>query len=752
MPDFDIDFCQEKRDEVIRYVRERFGSRQVAHIITFGTLQARAVLRDVGRVMGLPYGQVDRLCKFVPYDPARPVRLAEAIEREPALQDAKRNDPQIARLFDISLKLEGLYRHASTHAAGVVISDRPLDERIPMCRDPRSGALLTQFSMKWVEMAGLVKFDFLGLKTLTVLRIARDLLGARGAGVSLEQIPLDDPKTFALLGSGETTGVFQMESGGVRDALRRMQPDRFEDLIALVALYRPGPMDNIPRYIACKKGEETPDYLHPSLEEALRETFGVIIYQEQVMQIAEILSGYSAGEADLLRRAMGKKIRREMQEQQNRFVRGAVDRGVPQIKATEIFELVARFAGYGFNKSHAAAYALLAWRTAWLKTHHPTEFLAALMTLEIHAPERLGQIEREARRLNVQVVPPDINRSRDVFAVDGEEIVYALAALRNVGRAAAASLAEAREAGGPFRDLSDFARRIPAGQINKRALESLAQAGAFDALEANRRRVCEGAEQIMRFAAGAQEARAQGQNSLFEGGGGGEPGLVLPDCAPWSRIEALGKELEAAGFYLSGHPLENMRAELEESGFFDWKSLCASPRLSGRLAGVVTALHERRSRRGSRFAFLSLSDLSGSYEVVVFSDLLRQSRTILEAGRLIGLEVEIDRSGETGAEAEVKLRAQELMPLENMLARRRRKPVPRAASGGFAVFLEEIAALEAVKQALAARPGGGKVRLIVPAQNGGGEVEIQLPGAFALSREAQDALKALPGVRRVEAA
>jgi DNA polymerase-3 subunit alpha len=401
MPDFDIDFCQDRRDEVIRYVQRRYGRDQVAQIITFGTLQARGVLRDVGRVLQMPYGQVDKLTKLVPQNPAAPVTLAAAIASEPKLQAFRDEDPVVARAFDIAQRLEGLTRHASTHAAGIVIGDRPLSELVPLYRDPKSDMPVTQFNMKWVEPAGLVKFDFLGLKTLTVLDLAVKLLKQRGVELELATLPLDDPQSYQMLARGDVVGVFQVESQGMRRALVDMRPDRFEDIIALVALYRPGPMANIPTYCARKHGDEEPEYLHPMLEPILKETFGVIIYQEQVMQIAQVMAGYSLGEADLLRRAMGKKIRKEMEQQRERFVSGAIGRGIQPGQAETIFELLAKFADYGFNKSHAAAYALVSYHTAYMKAHHPVEFLAASMTLDMSNTDKLSEFRSEAQRLGI---------------------------------------------------------------------------------------------------------------------------------------------------------------------------------------------------------------------------------------------------------------------------------------------------------------------------------------------------------------
>ncbi len=496
MPDFDIDFCQDRRDEVIRYVQERYGRDQVAQIITFGTLQARGVLRDVGRVLQMPYGQVDKLCKFVPQNPANPVTLSRAIEDEPQLQAARDSEPIVRRAFDIAVKLEGLTRHASTHAAGIVIGDRPLTELVPLYRDPKSDMPVTQFNMKWVEQAGLVKFDFLGLKTLTVLRKAVDLLKQRNVDLDLSRIPLDDRKTYESLSRAEAVGIFQLESQGMRRALLDMRPDRFEDIIALVALYRPGPMANIPTYCLRKHGTEQPDYIHPKLETVLKETFGVIVYQEQVMQAAQLLAGYTLGQADLLRRAMGKKIRKEMQEQRAVFVKGAVGNGIARDQADAIFDLLERFAEYGFNKSHAAAYALVAYQTAYMKANYPVEFLAASMTLDMGNTDKLSEFRAEAERLGIKVEPPSVNRSGVEFQVDGNTIFYALAALKGVGAQAVESIVAVRGEK-PFTDLSDFASRINPRAVNKRVLESLAAAGAFDALEPNRARASAAVESML---------------------------------------------------------------------------------------------------------------------------------------------------------------------------------------------------------------------------------------------------------------
>jgi DNA polymerase-3 subunit alpha len=643
MPDFDIDFCQDRRDEVIQHVIEKYGADRVAQIITFGKLQARAVLRDVGRVLGMAYGYVDKICKLVPFNPAHPVTLDEAIKAEPQLQALIEQDEAVARLISIARPLEGLYRHASTHAAGVVIADRPLTELIPIYRDPRSDVPVTGFSMKWVEEAGLVKFDFLGLKTLTILVKAAEMVRAsKRVRIDLSALPLDDRGTYEMLGHGDTVGVFQLESAGMRDVLRKLRPDTFEDIIAVVALYRPGPMDNIPSYIRRKHGEELPDYLDPSLHGILRETYGIIIYQEQVMQIAQTLAGYSLGSADLLRRAMGKKIQEEMDKQREAFVSGARARGVGQSKAVHIFELVAKFAGYGFNKSHAAAYAYVAYQTAYLKANHPVEFFAASMTYDMGNIDKLNLYRQELDRLGIRLLAPDINRSGvdftvETIAVGSEEkpgIRYALAALKNVGHAAMAAVVDERSSGGPFRSIDDFARRVEARHINRRQLENLVRAGCFDSLNANRRQLFDGVEIILRTAGASSEERASGQMGLFAADvAAGRHVLSLPDVADWPVMERLKEELDAIGFYLSAHPLDTYRSKLERLGVVPFADITAKRR-TGRvaLAGTVLAKSERTSGKGNRYAFVQLSDTSGVFEVVVFSELLAVSRDLLEPG------------------------------------------------------------------------------------------------------------------------
>ncbi len=738
MPDFDVDFCQDRREEVIRYVQERYGYRQVAQIITFGKLQARAVLRDVGRVLQMPYGQVDRICKLVPNNPADPVTLDQALEREPLLREQRDCDETVANLIDLAMKLEGLYRHASTHAAGVVIGDRELDELVPLYRDPRSDMPVTQFNMKWVESAGLVKFDFLGLKTLSVLATAvKHVSKTKGLEVDLSAIPLNDKASYELLARGETVGVFQLESTGMRDVLRNLKPDAFEDIIAVVALYRPGPMDNIPAYIKRKHGHEEPDYLHPRLEKILKETFGIMIYQEQVMQIAQELSGYSLGGADLLRRAMGKKIKEEMDAQRKLFVDGAVERGVDAQNASDIFDQVNKFAGYGFNKSHAAAYALVAYQTAWLKANHAAEFMAASMTYEMANTDKLDVFRVELDRLKIKLLPPDVNKSRADFAVEDGAVRYALAALKNVGESAMRALVEEREARGRFKDISDFARRIDPKAINRRQVENLIKAGALDSLEPNRARVFNGIDIILGTAANAAEERTSAQVSLF--GGAVQPKLALPNCPDWSQAERLANELDAVGFYLSGHPMDAYAKALKRLGALKSSEIVRHLQSGGpgriKLAGTMMSRKERTSVKGSRYAFITFSDAGGVFEVMAFSEVLATGRELLDSGQPLLLTADARLEDE-----QLRLSCQHIESLDQAAAK---------TAAGVRVYISETSPLSTLRQLLAKEPRGrGRIVLVPKFDNR--EVEVALKATYSLSAQTIGTLRTLPGVIEVQ--
>ncbi|MDP6805516.1 MAG: DNA polymerase III subunit alpha [Rhodospirillales bacterium] len=744
MPDFDIDFCRDRRDEVIRYVRDKYGRDRVAQIITFGTLQARAVIRDVGRVLQIPYSQVDRVCKLIPNNPANPVSLDQALEGDPYLRQSVERDADLGRLVKLARPLEGLYRHASTHAAGVVIGDRPLDELIPLTRDARTDMLVTGFSMKWVEQAGLVKFDFLGLKTLTVLAHACDLLKQRGVDLDLSHLALDDETTFEMIGRGDTTGVFQLESSGMRDVLRKLKPDTFEDIIAVVSLFRPGPMDNIPSYIQRKHGKEAPDYLYPTLEGILKETFGIIIYQEQVMQIAQELAGYSLGHADLLRRAMGKKIKSEMDQQRQVFIEGATARGAPEAKASHIFELVAKFAGYGFNKSHAAAYALVAYQTAYLKANHPVEFFAASMTLDMGNTEKLDHYRGELKNLDIPLVPPDINESGISFTVGEDEagrrgIRFALAAIKNVGEAAMEAVVKEREANGRFRDLLELTQRIDARLVNKRQLECLAAAGAFESLGVNRRRVFEGAETLVRHAQAAASDRTSHQIGLFGKATAQSGGLQLPDVAEWPKTDLLGHEFAVLGFNLSAHPLDEHGDQLRRRDVKPYSEVLSKGR-SGpvNLAGTIRSVRERSSGKGNRYAFVQLSDQSSVFEVTVFSELLTRQREILEVNNSIFVRASAEFEHES-----VRLTAQALEPLANGAGERAPGVTIRVESSGSLKPLQATLARGA-----AATNGNGAAAhvALVTCVDSGTEVKIGLPGRYALSAELLQVVRTIPGV------
>ncbi|MFG1422516.1 DNA polymerase III subunit alpha [Roseixanthobacter liquoris] len=736
MPDFDVDFCQERRDEVIHYVQQRYGRAQVAQIITFGTLQARGVLRDVGRVLEMPYGQVDKLCKLVPQNPAAPVTLKQAIHDEPRLQAAQAEEEVVKRAFDIAVRLEGLNRHASTHAAGIVIGDRPLHELVPLYRDPKSDMPVTQYNMKWVEQAGLVKFDFLGLKTLTTIEKAVKLVHQRGIDLDISKIPLDDPKTYAMLARGETVGVFQVESAGMRRALVDMKADRVEDLIALVALYRPGPMANIPVYCDCKHGRAEPDYIHPKLEPYLKETFGVIIYQEQVMQIAQALSGYSLGEADLLRRAMGKKIRAEMEKQRERFVSGASERGVPKAQADTIFDLLAKFADYGFNKSHAAAYALVAYQTAWLKANYPTEFLAASMTLDMGNTDKLAEFRQEAQRLGIAVVPPNINLSAREFAVVDGQIIYAMAAIKGVGGHAVDALVAAR-GDRPFRSLSDFAERLPVKLVNKRVLESLTAAGCFDHLEKNRARIFGALE----FIIGYSEKKESSAGQISFADVGMKEKLHMPDSAAWDATERLQREYDSIGFFLTGHPLDDYAQSLKKlrvQPFSDFARGVRAGAAAGRLAATVVSKQERRTKTGTRMGIVGLSDPSGHFEAVIFSEGLAHYRDLLEPGTPVLMMVNAELQGE-----DVRVRIQTCERLDAATAKHHKS---------LRIFVQSVDPLEGIAKRLSGGKGDGEVSLILMMDQGKAEVEIRLEGRYPVSPQIAGALKAIPGVVAVEAA
>jgi DNA polymerase-3 subunit alpha len=740
MPDFDIDFCQERRDEVIAYVTREYGAERVAQIITFGKLQARAAVRDVGRVLGLPYGQVNKVAELIPNNPAKPVTLKEAIDGELKLRDLRDSDEGLARLMEIAMQLEGLYRHASTHAAGVVIGDRPLVELVPLYKDPRSDLLVTQYSMKYVEQAGLVKFDFLGLTTLTVIDRALGFLRKQGIELDISKIPLDDKKTYEMIARGDTGGVFTFETAGYRSALQQMRPDRFEDLVAIQALNRPGPMANIPEYCARKHGAEweAPD---PAIHGILAETYGIIVYQEQVMQIAQVMAGYTLAGADLLRRAMGKKIRAEMDAQRKIFCEGALKQGFTEAKANEIFDLMAKFADYGFNKSHAAAYALVSYQTAYLRANYPVAFLAACMSLSITNTDKLAILRADAMRSGIKVLPPDVNKSGADFQPEeledgGFAVRYALGAVKRVGIAAMEELVRAR-GNKPFKDVSDFAARIDAKMLTRGQVEILAKAGAFDCLEKNRARMFGAAEAVMRGAQALAEERSSGQIGLF---GGAEPEKVrMPNVPDWPETERLAFEAEAIGFHISAHPLDMYaqalkRLEVVASGSIQRRAEAGASRI--KLAGTLAAKKERITRTGSRMMWATLSDVQGSFEVTLFSEVLGRSREILEEGTALLVTADVKMEGES-----LRITASDVTLLDAAAAQ---------AGAGMRVWLDRTEALPHIR-ALLEREGRGKGRVVlVPKTGVERSLDVTLPGGFNVSPRLAQAMKLVPGVELVE--
>jgi DNA polymerase-3 subunit alpha len=740
MPDFDVDFCQERRDEVIAYVTREYGADRVAQIITFGKLQARAAVRDVGRVLGLPYGQVNRVAELIPNNPAKPVTLQQAIDGEVKLQELRGADEGCARLMEIALQLEGLYRHASTHAAGVVIGDRPLDQLVPLYKDPRSDLLITQYSMKLVEQAGLVKFDFLGLTTLTVLDRAVKFLAARGVVVDLTRIPLDDSKTYEMISRGDTGGVFTFETQGFRAALQQMRPDTFEDLIAIQALNRPGPMANIPEYCQCKHGKKW-TAPHEALNEVLGETYGIMVYQEQVMQIARVMAGYSMAGADLLRRAMGKKIRSEMDKQRETFTEGAIAKGFKPEKAVEVFDLMAKFADYGFPKGHAAAYALVSYQTAWLRANHPVEFLAACMSLAIDNTDKLAVLRQDANRMGIPLLPPDINKSGADFAPedlpDGTRgIRYALGAIKRVGFTAMTQLVAARGETS-FADLGDFVRRADARAITRGQIEILAKAGAFDSLVDNRAQVFAGAETLARRAAAEAEERESGQIGLF-GGGAPEP-IHLPKLADWPQTDRLNLEAEAIGFHISAHPLDMYavalkRLDVVASSRIEVLARAGATRV--KLAGTLGAKKERITRTGSRMMWITLSDMAGSFEVTLFSEVLGRVRDLLTDGAALLVTADIKIEAES-----LRITASDVTLLDDAAAK---------AGAGLKIWLDRTEALPHIR-ALLDREGKGRGRVVLVPKTGiDRALDIVLPGGFNVSPKLAQAMKLVPGVELVE--
>jgi len=633
MPDFDIDFCEEKRDLVFEYLTKKYKD-SVAHIITFGKLKARMVIRDVGRVLGLPYGFIDSICKMIPFDPSRPLKLQECINVEPRLQKLIEEDKRVERLVNLSLKLEGLNRNVATHAAGVVIADKKLTKTVPLYKDSSADLLLpsTQFDMYSAENAGLVKFDFLGLKTLTVIDKTEKLINKKNPKFTIDEINYEDQKVYDLLSSGKTVGLFQLESSGMKDALINMKPNRLEDIIALVALYRPGPMSNIPIYNDCKHGKREPDYLHPKLEKILKPTYGVIIYQEQVMQIAQALSGFTPGEADILRHAMGKKKRAEIEKQKQRFVEGAFKNGISKDVAAGIFLKIEPFAEYGFNKSHAAAYAVIAYQTAYLKTYFPHEFFAASMTMELSNQNKLSEFYEELKRLNINVIRPDINICFSDFTSNGKDFLYALGAIKNVGYEAISNVIYERTKNGKFKNISDFINRINPKNINKLQLEGLVRAGAFDKININRQSLFNSIPNIILKSKNNFENKMANQIDLFEDEFKTNDDF-LEKIEDWNIDSKLSKEFETLGFFISDHPLNQYKIVFNQYHIVNYDYFENEKNsLSSNIACTVLKVQEKKTQKGNSYAIVKLSDLSSVFELFIFSDVYELNRDKLIEG------------------------------------------------------------------------------------------------------------------------
>lgn len=750
MPDFDIDFCETRRGEVIRYVQQKYGHDHVAQIITFGKLKARAVLRDTGRILQMSYGHVDRLCKMVPNHPTDPWTLPRALNGAADFKNEYDNDNEVKRLVDLAMQLEGFPRNSSTHAAGVVIGDRPLAKLVPLYRDPRSDMPVTQYDMKNVESSGLVKFDFLGLKTLSVLKKAVDLLKRREIDIDLSQLPLDDPKVYELMKAGNTVGVFQLESEGMRRTLTAVKPTNFGDIIALVSLYRPGPMDNIPLFGKRKAGEVAIEFPHATLEGILAETYGIFVYQEQVMQAAQILAGYSLGDADLLRRAMGKKVQAEMDIQRERFVTGCKEvSGIEKAEANALFDLIDKFAGYGFNKSHAAAYALLAYQTAWLKAHYPEEFYAASMCFDMHQSEKLAIFVDDARRGGITVLPPSLNHSEAEYTVeqtdDGYAVRYALAGIRNVGERAMEAIVEEREAAGRFESLKDLFERLPKGSMNSRQLEALISAGALDEFEANRAKLMANADMLLAVADAAERERSSGQAGLF----GGEDAAVdddlrLKDAEDWSLSEARAREKENMGFSFKQHATAAYREIASAQGARSHASLMSGGVPGGGRMGAVMAVQvegasKGTTKRGKPFIRADFSDASGQFSAACFEEgLVEKFLEWARNGTCVKLDVELDSPS---PDEPPRITVRGAVPLD-------------AVRGSMAMLLTlEVESVEAVTQlALALGEGGqGGDEAVATLLTGDPTPPVvRLGRTFSIDGELAERLASVPGLAKVQ--
>ena len=743
MPDFDVDFCQENRYKTIEYVQNKYGFDHVAQIITYGKLQAKNVIRDVARVLQMPYSQADRISKMIPPGvQGKNPTLQESLDQVPELEEMRQNDPQINKLFDIAMKLEGLYRQSGMHAAGVVIGDRPLDQLVPLYKDPKADMPVTQYDMKFVEETGLIKFDFLGLKTLTVIKKAVDWVEkVHHIKLNMDSIPLDDKDTYAMLQRGDTTAVFQFESPGMKDVHKQIKPDRFEDLIAIVSLYRPGPMDNIPTYIKRKHGEEEITYLHPDLAPILDETYGIMVYQEQVMKIAQALGGYTLGGADKLRKVMGKKMRDEIPKQRKMFTEGAVKKGIDEATATKIFDQMEKFASYGFNKSHAAAYSLVSYQTAYLKAHYPVEFLCAVMSLDMGNIDKLMTYKEECKKLGFKVLPPDINKSDADFAVENGNIRYALAAIKSVGAANMEAIEEERRKHGSYKDMSDFIHRIDAKQINRRQLEQLIKAGAFDCLESNRGKLFANIDTIIQHIASATELKTSTQSSLF-GVEELHSKIKLADKPDWPELEKLKLEAEAIGFYLSAHPLDSYQKGMERLGvkpasevFFGIKT---GDNICAKLAGCVNSFQKRVSKKsGNKYGLLSMSDTTSAFEGFLFSEDLTHYEEVVNSGLPLLVSVVINKQSDDSSPLVMIKRVE---TLDKAIAE---------VSNGLEITINDVSVVSKLHEVLKG-DRNGKNKIYIKPQDENWDIRIELSGGYGLYGDILSNIRSLSGVTTIK--
>ena len=742
MPDFDIDFCKSRRDEIIEYVQKRYGFDKVAQIITFGELKSRAVIRDTGRVLEMPYNQVDRIAKLIPNNPARPLTISQAINEVDELQMVIDNDEQVKSLIEVSQKIEGLFRHASTHAAGIVIGHRKISDIVPLYRDPKSEMPATQFNMKWVEKAGLVKFDFLGLQTLTMIKKTIDLLKLKNIHVNFNEIPLTDRKTFDILSEGKSLGIFQLESGGMKEVLKGLKPDRFEDIIAIVALYRPGPMENIPTYISRKHGVQEVEYMHPDLEGILKETFGIMIYQEQVQQAAQILAGYSLGAADILRRAMGKKIKSEMDAQREKFVAGANNKSISSKLSNKIFDQISAFAGYGFNKSHAAGYALITYQTAWLRAHYSYEFFAASMSLEKNNTDKLAEFVIEAKARSIKINPPNINRSFSDFLVLNDEknvqsISYGLSSIKNVGQAAIEDLVKEREINGKFLSLENFLRRVSRSVANKRLLENLIKSGSMDCLHNNRKELLTNIDNLISFNDLIKRENESNQNILFEKEETNDLKVKLNNVKNFSFSEKLENEFSALGLYLSSHPLEPFskiikKLEILSSNEIEEYATKVGSGSRIKLAGIISNMQMRTSKRGKKFFIIYMTDNYGPYDFLAFDEIAIQAKNYFDNNKPICVSVEVRIDENSG----VRLNAIHIEDLEKL---------SMDTSEILSFKIENIECIDKLKEFLGSfSKGNSYIKLFIKIDNK--ECEVNLPNGYSLTSDDKEQLYKIKGV------